>query len=179
MMQQEGIPLGVNAEDASLNKAIEESLKVNTQGTYEPLDSESRARKGGEPIGFKNIGNTCYFNSLMQTLFRVEPFYRELVQLKDLEKLAIPEVETDINKKRYKEAILMVKALQEVFVTLTASNQKYTDPSNVLNRCVNDMAEHVKIGDQQDIVEYSVNFFERIEDVVKLVQSTSNPLTVR
>ena len=177
MMQQEGVPLGVNAEDASLNKAIEESLKVNTQGTYEPLDAESRGKKNGEPIGLKNIGNTCYFNSLMQTLFRVEPFYRDLLQLKDLDKVQIPETENEINKKRFKEAILMVKALQELFVTLTASNQKYTDPSNVLNRCVNDMAEHVKIGDQQDIVEYSVNFFERIEDVLQLVSLSADPLT--
>ena len=177
MMQQEGIPLGVNAEDASLTKAIEASLKVNTQGTYEPLDAESRGKKSGEPIGLKNIGNTCYFNSLMQTLFRVEPFYRDLLLLKDLDKVPIPESETDINKKRYKEAVLMVKALQELFITLTASNQKYTDPSNVLNRCVNDMAEHVKIGDQQDIVEYSVNFFERIEDVVRLVALSSNAPT--
>lgn len=63
----------------------------------------------------------------------------------------------------------MVKNLQELFISLVASNQKYADPSPVLNKCVDNMGEHVKIGDQQDITEYAINFFERIEEVLTLM----------
>jgi len=31
-----------------------------------------------EPIGLKNIGNTCWFNSIVQTLYTL-PFFRELI----------------------------------------------------------------------------------------------------
>lgn len=159
----------MNAEDLSMHQAIEASLKTNTQGSYEPLDLESRARKSGDPVGLKNIGNTCYFNSLMQTLFRIRPFVKEISKLNGLDQIHIPEVEADHIKKKLKESSQMVKNLQELFINLAASNQKYADPSSVLNKCMNSMGEPVKIGDQQDITEYAINFFERIEEVLTLL----------
>lgn len=159
----------MSAEDLNMHKAIEASLKTNTQGTYEPLDLESRARKSGEPVGLKNIGNTCYFNSLMQTLFRIRPFVKEVANLNGLDTVTIPEGQPAHIQKKYKESAQMVKNLQELFINLTASNQKYADPSPVLNKCVDSMGESVKIGDQQDITEYAINFFERIEEVLTLL----------
>ena len=36
----------------------------------EPMDIDNRFRnQAGQPVGMKNVGNTCYFNSLIQTLF--------------------------------------------------------------------------------------------------------------
>lgn len=169
--QNQAIPAGMNAEDVNINKAIEASLKANVQGSYEPLELEKRVRNTGEPVGLKNIGNTCYFNSLMQTLFRVPPFVKEIVNLNGLDHLKIPEGEPAHVQKRIKESIEMVKSLQELFMALIASDQKYTDPSPVLNKCVNSMGEHVKIGDQQDITEYAINFFERIEEVLLLLRN--------
>lgn len=166
VQQQSAIPAGMNSEDINMNKAIEASLKANTQGSYEPLDLENRARKIGEPVGLKNIGNTCYFNSLMQTLFRVAPFVKEIVKLEGADNFKVPESVPSEVQKRSKESVAMVKNLQELFITLIASNQKYADPAPVLNKCVDSKGEHVKIGDQQDITEYAINFFERIEEVL-------------
>lgn len=162
------IPQGMSTDDLNMHKAIEASLKTNVQGSYEPLDLESRSRKSGEPVGLKNIGNTCYFNSLMQTLFRIRPFVKEIANLNGLDTITIPQEAAHIQKK-YKESAQMVKNLQELFINLAASNQKYADPSSVLNKCVDNMGEYVKIGDQQDITEYSINFFERIEEVLGLL----------
>jgi ubiquitin C-terminal hydrolase len=33
--------------------------------TSEPLKAEDRKRENGTPCGLKNIGNTCYFNSII------------------------------------------------------------------------------------------------------------------
>lgn len=159
----------MNTDDVNMNKAIEASLQMNTQGSYEPLDLENRARKNGEPVGLKNVGNTCYFNSLMQTLFRVAPFVKEIVKLEGLDNPKCLETLSTEDQKKFKESTAMVKNLQELFISLIGSNQKYADPAPVLNKCVNSSGEHVKVGDQQDITEYAINFFERIEEVLDLV----------
>lgn len=157
-----------NIEEENLNKAIEASLKQNTQQTYEPLDLEQRVRKDGEPVGLKNIGNTCYFNSLLQTLFRIEDFVREIVAVENLDKIEVSPQESSSAQKRKKESIALVRNLQELFCGLTASSQKYADPSAVLNHCVDELGEQVKIGDQKDIIEYAINFFERVEEVLAM-----------
>lgn len=166
---QVAIPAGMSTDEVNMNKAIEASLKMNTQGSYEPLDLENRARKSGEPVGLKNVGNTCYFNSLMQILFRVRPFVKEIVKLDGLDDTKVLESQPAEQQKKFRESIAMVRNLQELFISLIGSNQKYTDPAPVLNKCVDSNGEHVKIGDQQDITEYAINFFERIEEVLELV----------
>lgn len=72
----------VQSEDLEMNQAIMLSLKENLQtgpSTYEPLDPEHRQRTDGVPVGLMNVGNTCYFNSLMQTYFMIPQLVREVL----------------------------------------------------------------------------------------------------
>ena len=34
--------------------------------SYDPLNPHERKRSGEIPVGFKNIGNTCWFSSVIQ-----------------------------------------------------------------------------------------------------------------
>jgi len=58
----------VSNEDAALQEALNASL-MPASGmnpiTSEPLKAEDRKRESGTPCGLKNIGNTCYFNSII------------------------------------------------------------------------------------------------------------------
>jgi ubiquitin C-terminal hydrolase len=42
--------------------------------SQEPLRPEDRKRDAGMPCGLKNIGNTCYFNSILQVYYNIPEF---------------------------------------------------------------------------------------------------------
>lgn len=65
---------------------------------------------------------------------------------------------------RRKASLRMAKSLQHLFAQLTYTNQKYVDPSGVLNAVVDDSGHQVPVGDQQDTTEYLLNFMERLEE---------------
>lgn len=44
------------------------------------------------------------------------------------------------------------------------ANQKYVDPSPVLNTVVDDFGKKMDVGNQMDITEYLLNFIERLEE---------------
>lgn len=67
----------------------------------------------------------------------------------------------------------MVRNLKEMFSRLIASDMKYVDPSGVLSKCVNELGEQIKIGDQEDIIEFAVGFFERAEEVLSIMNDQS------
>jgi len=48
--------------------------------TYEPLAPDQRLRDDDLPCGLRNIGNTCYFNSLLQVYYNMPKFVRAIMQ---------------------------------------------------------------------------------------------------
>lgn len=78
---------GVSEEDALLNQAIMASMNQNAENinsnSYEPLNPEQRKREEGVPCGLKNIGNTCYFNSLLQVYFNMPEFVQAILEFQD------------------------------------------------------------------------------------------------
>lgn len=56
-------------EDSQLSQAIMASMNpqdsIEAIASYEPLNAEQRIRQSGDIVGLKNIGNTCYFNSIL------------------------------------------------------------------------------------------------------------------
>ena len=70
--------------DAELQKVLMASMQdtVNnpTSAGYEPLDPEQRKREDYTPCGMKNIGNTCYLNSLLQTYYNLPNFVTAILQ---------------------------------------------------------------------------------------------------
>lgn len=76
----------------------------------------------------------------------------------------------------------MVLALQRLFVMMLYANKNVLDPSEAMESIVDSQGKHtifisskkiikgknVKVGEQSDISEFSINFFERIEEGLKL-----------
>lgn len=78
-------------EDAEMAKVIEASLKTATgeagSPTYEPLNPEQSIRESDIAVGLRNNGNTCYFNSLLQTYFAIPDFVEEVMKFKQPEEV--------------------------------------------------------------------------------------------
>ncbi|XP_002741548.2 ubiquitin carboxyl-terminal hydrolase 25-like [Saccoglossus kowalevskii] len=79
--------IGVSAEEQDISRALEESLAETKHGAkrkrgegwfVDPLNPHERQRENGWPVGLKNVGNTCWFSAVIQSLFHL-PLFRHLV----------------------------------------------------------------------------------------------------
>lgn len=124
-----------------------------------------------QAMGIKNIGQTCYFNSILQSLFAIEDFQKELLELK------IPE---DYERKNFSAyevaAIKFVEELQKFFALMMFSNYKCVDPTPIADNIVDSRGRKVIIGDQLDLSEFFLRMVELMEIAFTRIQGS--PATV-
>ena len=152
-----------------LAQAIQNSLK-EVDSEYELLDisnPESIFRTEMIPVGLKNIGNTCYFNSLMQTYFMIPKFIKEILSFQS------DNVEPSEDNEVKRASIGLIKELQRLFGSMIIGNRKFIDPSKVLDCLVDDSGNKVIIGDQKDVGEFNMNLIARIEEGLKSANNAS------
>ena len=70
----------LNIDDQELQKALLTSLNKSNNSDVDPLYI---LRKDKVPVGIKNVGNTCYFSSLLQTYNSLPQFINTLMQFKE------------------------------------------------------------------------------------------------
>lgn len=123
------------------------------------------------PVGLKNIGNTCYFNSLLQAYFQNAALVRSVLgyelpkrfrSVKDEDLPKLSQEEGDFKRKLC--SCRLVENLKALFCQLIASDRKYADPTPVITALVDDYGNELAIGDQKDIGEFNLVFLSRIED---------------
>ena len=69
-------------EDEQLNKAILMSYQENQNVSVDYNSPKDKIRVDGIPVGLQNLGNTCYFNSLLQMYFMNHQLVREILLFK-------------------------------------------------------------------------------------------------
>jgi len=68
-------------DQRQVNDQIADRYKIDN----EPLPVNERLRENDIPSGLKNIGNTCYFASLIQALYHLPNFQEKILNF-DMEK---------------------------------------------------------------------------------------------
>ncbi|XP_048824378.1 ubiquitin carboxyl-terminal hydrolase 28 isoform X8 [Lagopus muta] len=84
-------------------------------------------RVGDWPVGMKNIGNTCWFSAVIQSLFQL-PQFRRLV----LSYSFPPSVLESCRTRTGKRNIAFMQELQCLFALMLGTRRKFVDPSAAL-----------------------------------------------
>ncbi|KAL0241174.1 hypothetical protein GEMRC1_006409 [Eukaryota sp. GEM-RC1] len=152
---QEREQLQSNVE-IDLQKAIETSLK-QTSDDPNPLN---RKKKHGVPVGLKNVGNTCYLSSILQTLYYVPCVRKILIEYNP---------PSGYQDHKNSTAIKVVLELQRLFAYLTLSERSYFVPTDLVAALV--AASNVYSGFEAltpHVQHDATEFFIRLLDLLEI-----------
>ncbi|XP_039940896.1 ubiquitin carboxyl-terminal hydrolase 28 isoform X4 [Hirundo rustica] len=125
-------------------------------------------RVGDWPVGMKNIGNTCWFSAVIQSLFQL-PEFRRLVLGYSLPQDVLESCHSHTGKRN----IAFMQELQCLFALMLGTWRKFVDPSAALEllRDVFRSAEQP----QQDVSEFTHKLLDWLEDAFQLAVNVTSP----
>ncbi|KAL3213299.1 hypothetical protein MRX96_035533 [Rhipicephalus microplus] len=118
--------IDLTGEGDDLQKAIALSLQEQ-QVAGDPINPNDRRRQGDWPVGIKNVGNTCWFSAVIQSLYHL-PMFRRLV-------LAFEPLQASVRDGRplqEQRSVGLMLELRALFSLLAASRRKYVNPGRAL-----------------------------------------------
>ncbi|XP_027434882.1 ubiquitin carboxyl-terminal hydrolase 28 isoform X5 [Zalophus californianus] len=126
-------------------------------------------RVDGWPVGLKNVGNTCWFSAVIQSLFQL-PEFRRLVLSYSLPQNVLENCPSHAEKRN----IVFMQELQYLFALMMGSNRKFVDPSAALDLLKGAFRSPEE--QQQDVSEFTHKLLDWLEDAFQLaVNVNSNP----
>ena len=108
------------------------------------------------PAGLKNIGNTCYFNSLVH-IYNSLPLFRNLI-------LRLPWREPSIVDP---PEVTVLLELQRLFGFLSVTPRKYLDPTALVKILIEARGPGAKLGTQEDPTEFNLHFLKQVRSGCK------------
>jgi len=155
---------GVSQEEQDVSKALEASLLESSQGRRKK-DSQNphdRQRDGEWPVGLKNVGQTCWFSAVIQSLFHL-PAFRTLVL-----RFTPPQHSPQSDKER--KILEFMSELRKLFVLLLSSQRKYVDPSRAVGILRGSLGGEGGQGtsNQQDVSEFTHKLLDWLEEAFRL-----------
>ncbi|KFP81713.1 Ubiquitin carboxyl-terminal hydrolase 28, partial [Acanthisitta chloris] len=126
-------------------------------------------RKGRDwPVGMKNIGNTCWFSAVIQSLFHL-PEFRRLVLGYSLPQNVLESCRSRTEKRN----IAFMQELQCLFALMLGTWRNFVDPSAALE-LLNDVFRSAE-EPQQDVSEFTHKLLDWLEDVFQLAVNVTSP----
>ncbi|XP_019830609.2 ubiquitin carboxyl-terminal hydrolase 28 isoform X8 [Bos indicus] len=125
-------------------------------------------RVDGWPVGLKNVGNTCWFSAVIQSLFQLSEF-RRLVLSYSLPQNVLENCPSHTEKRN----IVFMQELQYLFALMMGSNRKFVDPSAALDLLKGAFRSPEE--QQQDVSEFTHKLLDWLEDAFQLAVNVNNP----
>ncbi|XP_044526257.1 ubiquitin carboxyl-terminal hydrolase 25 [Gracilinanus agilis] len=160
---------GITDEEQAISRVLEASIaenKASLKRTHTEVWNDSpnpydRKRQDNCPVGLKNVGNTCWFSAVIQSLFNLLEFRRLVLNYNP------PASAQDLprNQKEHRNLPFM-RELRHLFALLVGSKRKYVDPS----RAVDILKDAFKSNgsQQQDVSEFTHKLLDWLEDAFQM-----------
>ncbi|XP_060028141.1 ubiquitin carboxyl-terminal hydrolase 25 isoform X3 [Erinaceus europaeus] len=160
---------GITDEEQAISRVLEASIAENkaclkrtpTEVWRDSRNPYDRKRQDKAPVGLKNVGNTCWFSAVIQSLFNLLEFRRLVLNYKP------PSNAQDLprNQKEHRNLPFMCE-LRYLFALLVGTKRKYVDPS----RAVEILKDAFKSNDsqQQDVSEFTHKLLDWLEDAFQM-----------
>ncbi|NXH14677.1 UBP28 hydrolase, partial [Bucco capensis] len=120
------------------------------------------------PVGMKNIGNTCWFSAVIQSLFQLPEFRRQVLGY------SLPQkVLESCHSRTGKRNIAFMQELQCLFALMLGTHRKFVDPSAALE-LLRDAFRSTE-EQQQDVSEFTHKLLDWLEDTFQLAVNAKSP----
>ncbi|XP_077402431.1 ubiquitin carboxyl-terminal hydrolase 25 isoform X1 [Vanacampus margaritifer] len=160
---------GITDEEQAISRVLEASIaenKASLKRTHTEVWSDSpnphdRKRIDNCPVGLKNVGNTCWFSAVIQSLFNLLEFQRLVLNYSSPARVQdLPQ-----NQKEHRNLPFM-QELRTLFSLMVGSKRKYVDPS----RAVEILKDAFKSSEsqQQDVSEFTHKLLDWLEDAFQM-----------
>uniref|UniRef100_A0AAX7SJ21 Ubiquitin carboxyl-terminal hydrolase 25 n=1 Tax=Astatotilapia calliptera TaxID=8154 RepID=A0AAX7SJ21_ASTCA len=160
---------GITDEEQAISRVLEASIaenKASLKRTHTEVWSDSpnphdRKRIDNCPVGLKNVGNTCWFSAVIQSLFNLLEFQRLVLNYSPPARVH----DLPRNQKEHRNLPFM-QELRNLFSLMVGSKRKYVDPS----RAVEILKDAFKSSEsqQQDVSEFTHKLLDWLEDAFQM-----------
>ncbi|XP_059395551.1 ubiquitin carboxyl-terminal hydrolase 25 isoform X5 [Carassius carassius] len=160
---------GITDEEQAISRVLEASIaenKASLKRTHTEVWTDSpnphdRKRQQNCPVGLKNVGNTCWFSAVIQSLFNLLEFQRLVLHYSPPARVQ----DLPRNQKEHRNLPFM-QELRCLFSLLVGSKRKYVDPS----RAVEILKDAFKSSEsqQQDVSEFTHKLLDWLEDAFQI-----------
>ncbi|XP_035391163.1 ubiquitin carboxyl-terminal hydrolase 25 isoform X4 [Electrophorus electricus] len=160
---------GITDEEQAISRVLEASIaetKASLKRTHPEVWSDSpnphdRKRQDSCPVGLKNVGNTCWFSAVIQSLFNLLEFQRLVLHYSPPARVQ----DLPRNQKEHRNLPFM-QELRNLFSLMVGSRRKYVDPS----KAVEILKDAFKSSEsqQQDVSEFTHKLLDWLEDAFQM-----------
>ncbi|XP_062867188.1 ubiquitin carboxyl-terminal hydrolase 28 [Trichomycterus rosablanca] len=164
----------VEAEQRELHRALEVSAEENAsrvkrkknEVSGESCSPAEWIRQESWPVGIRNVGNTCWFSAVIQSLFHL-PVFRRLVLNYSLSERVLEKCKSHSEKRN----IAFMQELRCLFALMVGSQRRFVDPSAAVEL----LRDAFRTSEaQQDVSEFTHKLLDWVEDAFQLAANGSN-----
>ncbi|XP_047235116.1 ubiquitin carboxyl-terminal hydrolase 28 isoform X3 [Girardinichthys multiradiatus] len=161
-------------EEQEFHRALEASAEENAarmkrkrcEAQSEMCSPADWIRQNDWPVGIRNVGNTCWFSAVIQSLFHL-PVFRRLVLHYHLSEQVLEKCKSHTDKRN----IAFMQELRCLFALMVGSTRRFVDPSAAVEL----LRDAFRTSEaQQDVSEFSHKLLDWLEDAFQLAANGKN-----
>uniref|UniRef100_A0A8C4ERT2 ubiquitinyl hydrolase 1 n=1 Tax=Dicentrarchus labrax TaxID=13489 RepID=A0A8C4ERT2_DICLA len=154
------------ALEASAEENAARMKRKRCEAQSETCSPADWIRQDDWPVGIRNVGNTCWFSAVIQSLFHL-PVFRRLVLNYHLSERLLEKCKSHSDKRN----IAFMQELRCLFALMVGSTRRFVDPSAAVEL----LRDAFRTSEaQQDVSEFSHKLLDWLEDAFQLAANGSN-----